>query len=517
MNLLHRHHPSAANHCRRPAIWPGALVALAVLGPGLDSVADQWLSDRVHQAVWTQAAELPTEVRPPTSLLPLGQASGELSRDTRAPAVIPAGSFAQQDGLGEPVGLSEGAQLQPLPNWLDRVSVGYDRGFVVASGDDVSLDTSDVPFLMRMRAYAQLRYTHFDSEVNTPDLNQFQLIRGRVIISGNAFAPTMRYYVQFDGRSSLGDEFRFLDYYLDFDFGRHYWGLAQDALVFKAGQYKVPFTMARELSARQLEFTDRSMASMFFDVNRSQAWGLLSRTEPWGFPLQFETALFNGLVTGGTETGSGGQLDNKFAYVARMTAYPVGEWGTGALADFDWHTELAMRMGAAYAGTTVQRDGAREFDVIRVVDSGERLSALLPLAVDQFAVNMFCVDTSYKYRGWSVSTEYYFRTISGFRGANVPELFDHGFWLQVGKFVIPGKFQVLSRWSRVVGKSGTLGAEDQSADEIALGTVWYFRGENVRFTTDLTHVNGAPIRSTALDMFPGDAGWLLRSQIQFGF
>jgi hypothetical protein len=47
--------------------------------------------------------------------------------------------------------------------------------------------------------------------------------------------------------------------------------------------------------------------------------------------------------------------------------------------------------------------------------------------------------------------------------------------------------------------------------------VWYFRGENVRFTTDLTHVNGAPIRSTALDMFPGDAGWLLRSQIQFGF
>ena len=37
------------------------------------------------------------------------------------------------------------------------------------------------------------------------------------------------------------------------------------------------------------------------------------------------------------------------------------------------------------------------------------------------------------------------------------------------------------------------------------------------FTPDFTHLNGAPISSTSLDIFPGDIGWLFRTQIQFAF
>jgi hypothetical protein len=228
-------------------------------------------------------------------------------------------------------------------------------------------------------------------------------------------------------------------------------------------------------------------------------------------------AIFNGFVTGGAETGSVGALDNNFAYSARVMAFPTGEWGAGTLADFDWHESLATRVGAGYAGTALDRNGPTEFNMIRVVDSGERLGNLLPASVDEYNVNTFCLDASCKYRGWSVTSEYYFRNISGFCGGELPGLFDHGFWLEVGKFVVPRKLELLSRWSRVVGTSGTLGLEDQSADEIAGGFAWYFRDQNAKLTVDATWLDGAPINSSALDIAPGAIGWLVRTQIQFAF
>lgn len=408
-------------------------------------------------------------------------------------------------------------ELQPLPSWFEHARVGYDRGFVIAGERSLDLQGADVPFLLRVNGLLQLRQTHLESTGFNQDLNQSQLIRGRLLFSGNAFTPDLNYFVQLDGRSSAGDEFRLLDYVMDFDFGHHLWGLDRRTAVFKAGKYKVPFTLSRYLSAREFQFCDRSVASMYFDVNRSLAWGLYGQAAPASVPVEWEMALFNGLVTGGSETGSSGALDNNFAYSARLFAYPLGDWGTGALADLDWHESLAMRVGAAFAGSTIARDGPTEFESLRVVDSGSRLSALLPLAVDQYDVDMYCLDASCKYRGWSVTSEYYFRNISGFQGAPIPNLFDHGFWLQVGKFVLPEKVELISRWSRVVGDSGTLGLEDQSADEIAAGFVWYFRGQNAKLTFDATHLDGAPISASSLDIFPGDRGWLFRTQVQLAF
>ena len=111
--------------------------------------------------------------------------------------------------------------------------------------------------------------------------------------------------------------------------------------------------------------------------------------------------------------------------------------------------------------------------------------------------------------GWSVTSEYYFRTISGFQGADLPDLFDHGFWLQVGKFVVPRKLELLSRWSRVVGTSGTLGVEqrERGRDRGRIGVV--LSDQNAKLTVDATWLNGAPINSSALDISPGAIGWLL--------
>jgi hypothetical protein len=401
--------------------------------------------------------------------------------------------------------------------WFEDVSVGYDNGFIIASGQQQSLVRSDSPFLLKFNGWSQLRHTVTDFAPPRDDLNQFQLVRGRLVFSGNAWSSDLSYFIQLDGRSTSGDDIRLLDYFLRYDIGHHQLGLRRGTFGFRTGKYKVPFTMARWLSGRDFEFADRSVASIFFDVNRSFAWGLYGETGGLGTPVKWEVALLNGLVTGGAETGSSGTLDDNFAYSGRLHAYPIGDWGSSNLQDFQDHRRLALRVGVGFAGSTVDREGTTEFTRLRVVDSGETLASILPPVVDQYHAALFATDLSVKFRGWSSTLEYYFRTVDDFQPAMVPELFDHGFWFQLGKFIIPGKVQLAARWSRVEGNSGTLGGRNVSTEEIGGAFGWYFRQNQAKLVIDATHLNGAPISSSALDITPGDTGWLFRSQIQFSF
>ena len=401
--------------------------------------------------------------------------------------------------------------------WFQDVRVGYDAGFVIASKRETDLKTGRYPFRIKLNGWGQLRHTITNLDPPSKDLNQFQLVRGRLVFSGNAFKPDFSYFVQLDGRSTSGDDIRLLDYYLNYDLGHDQLGLEAGTFVFRTGKYKVPFTMSRWLSGRDFEFADRSVASIFFDVNRSFAWGLHGVTKQLGTPIQWELAIFNGLVTGGAETGSSGTLDDNFAFSGRMYAYPIGDWGTSNLQDFENHQCFALRVGAGFALSSIERVGSTEFNRLRIVDSGETLASILPLAVNQYDVALFAVDTSMKYRGWSSTLEYYFRTVDEFGGANIDDLFDHGFWFQIAKFVIPGSLQLGARWSRVDGNSGTLGGFNQSTEEVGGVLGWYFRKNQAKLIVDATYLNGAPISSRALDISPGNQGWLLRSQIQFSF
>lgn len=410
--------------------------------------------------------------------------------------------------------LATDARQSPVP-----IDVGYDDGFVIASKENLKLGTADDAYRLKINGWGQLRDTIFKSANSSPDLNQLQLKRARIIFSGNAFSRDLAYFLQLDARSNAGDDVRMLDYYFDYDLARSLWDCTPGTLGFKTGLYKMPFSLARQLSGKELEFADRSMSSIYFDVNRSLGVGLYGATHSLPLPLHWEIAMFNGLVTGGAETGSSGTLDNNNAFSGRVYLHPSGDWGLGQLADLTNHQSVATRVGAAFAVTTIDRVGTTEFASLRTVDSGLQLSTLLPVDVESYDVAQYSMDASLKYRGYSMTGEYYFRNVSGFRGGSTDlgNLFDHGFWLQGGKFVIPRKLELLSRWSRVTGDSGTLGATDRSSDEFAGGAVWYFRDQHLKLTTDATYVNGAAINSSALDIGAGNMGWLFRTQFQFSF
>lgn len=382
-------------------------------------------------------------------------------------------------------------------------------------GDICQPDNS--PFRMRINSWFQLRHTAIGSDGGNRDQNDFEFERLRLQFGGHVYTQDLRYFLQFDGDSDQSEVSDWLDYYITYDLGHSLWLLDKGRLGLRAGKWKLPFNRARAESGWKMEFADRSMASSFFDINRSVGVGIYGRFPLLGKEVNWESALFNGLNTGGFRPGRTGELNQKFGISGRVFSNLIGDWGSDGEPDLSCRCTPAVRAGVGFAHSSVDNiDGTREFTIFRVVDSGDTLASLLPAGVDTFDVTFFATDLNVKFGGFSFHSEYYFRTIGGF-DANLPALFDHGFLLQTGYFILPGKLQLLSRWSRIVGDSGTLGVENQSADEMASGAVWYFRGHEAKLTFDVTHLNGAPIRDTALNILPGDSGWMYRTQVQVKF
>lgn len=50
-----------------------------------------------------------------------------------------------------------------------------------------------------------------------------------------------------------------------------------------------------------------------------------------------------------------------------------------------------------------------------------------------------------------------------------------------------------------------------------VAVTWHIRENHSKVVIDAAYLNGVPVDSDALDLSPGDRGWLLRSQVQFSF
>jgi hypothetical protein len=405
-----------------------------------------------------------------------------------------------------------------------RLYLGYDDGFVVAANQGSGSSNESADYLMRINSWTQLRHTFFDSDGPNLDQNSFSFERLRLAFAGHVYSPDLEYFTQLDGGSDRATEAIFLDYFLTYDFGRGVLGCEEDQLAVRLGKWKVPFSRSREESGRRLQFTDRASANVFFDLNRSIGVGLNSQL---GFveqcplfvsPIHIETAIFNGFKTGSVRTSRGSEeLDRNFGWSLRSYVDLFSEFGSDGEPDLSWHSEPTLRMGGGLAYTRVDIEGSFEFSRQRGVDSGEQLSAILPATASAYDVGFATVDAHFKCGGLAIISEYYWRYITNVRGGEVPSLYDDGFVLQVGYFVVPERFELLSRWSRIAGKSGTLGLTRQSSDEFGAGFAWYLKGHNAKLVFDATRHNGVPLSSNRLDVLPGDAGWLYRTQFQLAF
>lgn len=393
---------------------------------------------------------------------------------------------------------------------------GFANGFVLASPNTNSIRRRDYPFSTRLSGWMQLRHAIFESNGPNRDRNAFSLERIRVGIDGHAYSPDLQYTFVLDANSDQAVQVSFLDAFVNYDFGRNLFNLDAGRLGFRLGKWKSPFSRSREESARRFQFTERSVANLFFDIGRATGVSLYGGNNLFSVPSHFEIALINGINTGRDAAVSADDLDQNFGWSARASVDPLGQFDDGE-SDLTWSPESRWRLGAGAAGSQVDREGAREFDRPRVVASGQPLVNLLPNTVNSYNFFLFTVDSHWKVRGFSMIAEYHWRSLSEFIGGNVPNLTDNGLVLQTGYFLVPRRLEAIARWSKVVGNSGTLGADYQRTNEIGTGFVWFIKNQDVKLTTDLSWIDGVPVNSPRLSLLPGDEGWLLRSQVQVGF
>lgn len=389
---------------------------------------------------------------------------------------------------------------------------GYEKGFVIKP-----FDQERHPFSLKINGWTQFRHHAFDRDVSTwtdqagitrtvQNRNAFDIERGRLIFSGMAFDRRLTYFLQLDGDTDGLHTVDFFDYWWA-------WQLT-DSFQLQFGKRKVTASRQWLISARNTRFVDRPMANDFFRPDRTVGVFGVGNI---GDRIHYELMVGNGYSTANE---SNAQTDNRFAYSATGFIDPLGDFGID-LIDFESTDQLLLRLGHSFVFAPQATDSAGdplgEADYLRLSD-GTRLTqvgTLGPAArVTKYDVYFYGLDLAAKWDGWSANAEFFFRWIQDIE-ANLPtavnNVFQDGFYVEGGRFLIPKRLDANLRYSQVNGEFG-------SGSEIAAGVNW-FPLENSRFklSFDVSSIDSSPLQNTSSDILVGDDGTLFRTQLQAEF
>ncbi|MEI8379102.1 MAG: porin [Planctomycetota bacterium] len=389
----------------------------------------------------------------------------------------------------------------------------FDRGFVIRP-----TNSDETPFELKINGQNQFRYAGFERDdaiwtdsagVTTPinNMSSFQIPRGRLIFSGYSFRKELLYNLNIDYNTVGNSQINFRAYWLAWRFSR--------SMTVYAGQSKVPGSREWLASFVDTLGVDRSMATTFFRPSLSQ--GVWATGEP-APGLFYHVMMSNGFNTLGATPQ---QLSSLMAFSGSVWWEPLGEFGRG-YSDFECHTEPAIRLGTSltYAPERGPQGGSSvpENSDIRLSDGTliTETGALAPgVTLNAFKIGLATFDVAYKYRGASLSGEFFSQDLFELTGSGpLPRssIRQYGGFAQAGYFVIPQKLEPYARTSFVTGPNGT-------GSEYAGGFNWFLLPgkQNLRFTLDAAWLNHCSADQNRTNLQAGQTGILVRSQLQIFF
>ncbi|REJ70736.1 MAG: porin [Planctomycetota bacterium] len=394
--------------------------------------------------------------------------------------------------------------LRKLNFYLD-----YDRGLVIRP-----VNPHTHPFELKFNACIQFRHTGFARDVDTftdnagqtfevDNRNVFEIERGRLVFSGYAVDPRLTYFLQLDGDTDGGHGVDFFDYWWAWQF--------TDDFRLQFGKRKVPASRQWILTARNTRFVDRPMANDFFRPDRTVGifgignMGELSR---------YEFMIGNGFNTTNLPNS---RTDDQFAFAYSQYYDPLGDYGP-QIVDWDDTPEPLVRIGHSFVYAPTAEDALGtpqgEADFLRLTD-GTVLSdtgALAPgVTVSSFDLYYYSLDAAVKYRGFSLNAEFFARWIQEIDADGpipVADLFQRGYYVEGGYFLVPRKLDVNFRYSQIDGLFG-------NSSEYAAGANWFpLETYNLKLSIDATVLDGSPLNNTGSNVLLGDDGLLIRTQVQ---
>jgi hypothetical protein len=405
------------------------------------------------------------------------------------------------------------SQEFPLPVTQDDFFVGYENGIIIRPKE-----FNDSPYSLKINHQNTVRITGFDRGITSwvdsvgnvnPifSVRDFAIPRGRLILSGNALLPDLSYLLNIDYNTVSNNPIGFRAFSLNYRFSRAFQG--------HVGQNKVPGTREwLHSSFDAQEGPDRSMATTFFRPSLSQ--GIWFTGEPLN-GLYYHAMSSNGFNTLNVRSRDTG---TRPCFSGSVWWEPWGDFGRG-YSDIEYHWEPALRLGSSF--TSALEEGSQTSDypentLVRLSDGTliTEQGALAPgVTLQAFRLSLVSLDVAYKYRGMSLSSEFYSQELGAFRTSGpipVGSLQTYGGVIQGGYFICPRTVELFSRNSFVTGEYG-------SGNEFGIGFNWFLmKGKsNLRYTFDTAWLESSPADQIRTGFVAGQTGCLIRTQINSSF
>ena len=402
--------------------------------------------------------------------------------------------------------------VEPSDSVTLKFYTDYDGGFVIRP-----FDPKQHPFELKTNAWIQFRHHGFSRNVDSwtdnagdtfpvRNRNAWDIERARLTFGGYALDKRLTYFLQLDGDTDGRHTVDFFDYWWAWKFS--------DQFKVQMGKRKVSASRQWLLGARRTRFVDRPMANDFFRPDRTIG--------VWASGRLRECFNYEVMVGNGYRTSNVPNVATDDAFTFAFTNYwdINGKFG-GQIVDYDNVEVPLYRIGQSFVFSPIKDDQLGqplgEADFLRLTD-GTRLGktgALAPgVTVSNLDVYFYGVDAAAKWRGWSFTAEGFLRWIEDIQGdgaLTIDDLLQRGFYAEGGCFIVPKKLDFNLRYSQVSGVFG-------DSSEYAGGINWYpMDTHKMKFSFDVTVLDGSPLNNTTSDILVGDDGLLFRTQFQAEF
>lgn len=429
----------------------------------------------------------------------------------------------------------------------------YDRGFNISLNDNAFLLKIRARFMGRMttrfrndawrnpgdaKNFPELLGVFGDYRANRSDneSTQFNLRRARLYFMGHLFNPDFKYYIQLRGETAENAQSPGSLQLFDWFFTSTH----VPALNAQFGQYKVYFNRAQINSTASMQFAERALVMDAFTASGldRRDIGLTLMNDEELYPVNYYLGVFNGAGPNFNRLGSftseeptqdcpGGQTGgnpfpsptscptnqrnlnanvrynlNKLMFAGRLMWNIMGRpgYGEGDLV-YSETPQMAIAGGYAYnPSINTSSDNAYVGIDLGNLNYRRQLAAFgngRQLGWGVVDYSTWALDYVFKYRGFSVQTEYYFKNVTrhakGLPCMNAtctstaPGLLGNaqGWYAQSGYFLLPRKLELAGRYAYWDPDTN---AADDLVKEVNVALTYYVNG-NYDQTVTLQYSN----------------------------
>ncbi|MBN2419453.1 MAG: hypothetical protein JXL81_08735 [Deltaproteobacteria bacterium] len=319
----------------------------------------------------------------------------------------------------------------------------YNRGML--------FNTFDNNYSMRLNARFLGVFYHENPD-SGPSESTFRTRRARILLSGNLYAPWLKYNTQV---TLEGSSLAARDIYMEANYFKQ--------IVPRFGQFKVPFDREMLNGGFNLQLIERSIASQEFSLDRDiglQVSGKVTSNSS----IEYAVGIFNG---SGINRSN---VDNDYIYAGRLEWLPFGPFPYSESA-VDSPSSVKFALGIAGAYMPGLEPGERATLAGRLGNT-----SIMPVESD---VTQWTIDLVYNYHNFSLAGGYYYRIIDPEEITAYGKQHARGAYLQSGFFLIPKHLEIVGRYS-YIDPDNPVQINDNEKKEYAAGLNYYLDGHNAK-------------------------------------